>query len=321
MTVPGKTAGESAKNLANPASVPARLRRMTPRDAEMTALVMALDLLGEVTSTLAPDDVAYCGRVDLKSSGQDRISHTVRMFSPNCNDIIRCQFSRSVKSVLSFSISHIIKLSSDEQMRWPNTRSIVAVMQDIQAGWDRAMSQFPGDTMSGQRLARVSSSIYLTVTIWVDTSRPNPTVARSVDLSQEPRSQSGWCWTFPPIQRVARRSAKDGAAVSDRTRPCRKKCAALQACALNGRRASLTGHRKSSLSVSGGGVLQSRSPLYFIISGGVNRRIFAQRRALAEKERVIVELRLALSRCLLRRHEPEAVERIARAELRGAGEP
>lgn len=49
-----------------------------------------------------------------------------------------------------------------------------------------------------------------------------------------------------------------------------------------------------------------------------NQRLHAQRRTLADKERIISELRLALSRCILRRHEPEAVERIARAELSGA---
>jgi hypothetical protein len=52
-----------------------------------------------------------------------------------------------------------------------------------------------------------------------------------------------------------------------------------------------------------------------------NRRVGAQRRALAEKERVITELRLALSRCLLRRTEPDAVERIARAALRFESRP
>src|SRR5688572_30823909 len=39
--------GKSPGNLANPACVPDRLRRLTPRDTEMTALVMALEFYGD----------------------------------------------------------------------------------------------------------------------------------------------------------------------------------------------------------------------------------------------------------------------------------
>ena len=83
---------------------------------------------------------------------------------------------------LRSSISHVVALCAEEQMRWPYTRRVVTVMEDQQSRGDRTDYQFPRSTMRVHE-----SAIDPRAAIAGDCSDadPGPALAGLIDLRPE----------------------------------------------------------------------------------------------------------------------------------------
>ena len=91
------------------------------------------------------------------------------------------RFGVSTISGTSFSrlVGHVGKMVAEEQVVWADTSRVVALMQHIQSGWDRATDELPHNPMGENAPTRVSSTD-VAVPVAVTRGRPFPTTMWSI---------------------------------------------------------------------------------------------------------------------------------------------
>lgn len=100
---------------------------------------------------LAVHDVANAGVTNPEPFSDPTLNHPLTTQTPDFNDILRAD-SRHVQllaysaSTLARHIGHVVCLRPKEQMVWTDTPGIIAAMQYPEAGRNRSIAQFPGNT-------------------------------------------------------------------------------------------------------------------------------------------------------------------------------
>lgn len=110
----------------------------------------------------------------------------IRMFSPNCINLLPCELSlrmvfantpRYYQPSLSNHIKSIVPVGAQKQMVRAHTGRIVAVMADEHSRWNRAIVENPRESMSLRQFA-----IYIQARVLILLSGKNPTAIRLCDL-------------------------------------------------------------------------------------------------------------------------------------------
>jgi hypothetical protein len=95
-------------------------------------------------------------------------------------------YKRMVMALLPKHVLHIVALSTGKQMIWPNTRMVVAFMQNHFTFRDLSIGQEICHTMSAGILGfRFARDIKASVTVVIPRAGPQPTIARLINLFPE----------------------------------------------------------------------------------------------------------------------------------------
>lgn len=153
---------------------------MTPTD-----LLKLCDVLRNVSPELAVHDSTYAARSNTNGSSDFALRHTSTTRIANhlnesvCEDGVRGRRSASV-SALGEHVCNVLSVGSKEQMFWPNTPAIVALVAYAQSAWDYSKGKCPSNPVRSHGGAIADGPVPVH-----DVSSPLPASVALADIAPE----------------------------------------------------------------------------------------------------------------------------------------
>ena len=111
--------------------------------------------LGDMRPPGAAQDTGYGPDADPKLVGKVSLAGSSGGINPAyAPDVLWFKDNAGIhSSPLSVHVSDVVSIGADEQMAGPHAGRIVALVADMQSGWDRAVGQFPREAVRPEELA------------------------------------------------------------------------------------------------------------------------------------------------------------------------